>query len=85
MSKTVLLRPALPTKVGQRVLFVGYGGAVTMSMVGHVGLVLRFTRHGNPVISVSLPNDVRRVVEVTDRYGCAKLVDNDNKIVWEDA
>lgn len=63
-----------PTSVGQQVRFRGYGGEVLM---GHeTGVVVRFNRNGKPVIRARHPH--RQIdTEITDRYGCAAVVNDD--------
>lgn len=64
--------PALPWEVGQRVRTVSRGGQVAGWM--ETGVVVRFTRAGNPVVRVDAPGRVGPV-EVTDRWACFRVVD----------
>jgi hypothetical protein len=71
-----------PTEVGQRVRLIGYGGNVRLWMAGKNGTVSRFTRAGNPVIVFDEPSsDGPLVTEVTDTYGCAARINDDDTIM----
>jgi len=73
-----------PTEVGQRVRLTSWakGTDVKSYMVGMTGVVVRFTRAGNPVIRFDEPNyNNPAAAEVTDTYGCARRVDDNDRLV----
>jgi hypothetical protein len=71
-----------PSKIGQLVTFVGYGGNVRQwhCEVG-TAVVVGFTTQGNPVIEISgsmvLANLGSDTWRVTDTLGCARVIDSD--------
>ena len=70
----------VPTEVGQSVRATGYGGSVRKDMIGPIGVVVRFTPSGNPVVRVS-PAGGAETLEVSDRHGCFRVVDADGNLV----
>lgn len=81
----------VPTEAGELVRFVGYGGPVRAYMAepGWAGKVVRFTRAGNPVIEICGPAVLAELgvpsVEVTDTFGCARVIDEAGKLVRPEA
>jgi hypothetical protein len=73
--------PATPTAAGQRIRIVGHGGAITQWMSAATGTVTRFTNRGNPVIALDPLPGWNTPATVTDRYGCARLIDDDGNLV----
>lgn len=71
--------PLPPDAPGQRVRAVSAGGQVAAWM--ETGVVVRFTRAGNPVVRVDAPGRVGGFVEVTDREVCFRRVDDGGRWV----
>jgi hypothetical protein len=70
--------PLPPIEVGQRVRTMGAGGPVALWM--QTGVVVRFTRVGNPVVLVDAPGHAGEVV-VTDTAICFRRVTDDDQWV----
>jgi hypothetical protein len=68
--------PLPPTAPGQRVRAVSAGGRVRLWM--EHGVVVRFTRVGNPVVRVAAPH-LGGHVEVSDTEICFRQVDDDGQ------
>lgn len=70
-----------PSKVGDRVRFVGYGGDVRSYHVDLTGTVVRFNRNGYPVVKLDEPPTHNpQKVEVTDRFNCGRVIDPHNRL-----
>lgn len=73
-------RTIVPTEPGQRVAFLGHGGDVRQWMSDLTATVVRFNRNGHPVLALDSSPTLRAqtgfdALEVTDRWGCARLLD----------
>jgi hypothetical protein len=60
---------------GDRVGFCGYAGEVAIKDMREVGEVVRMNRTGHPVIRIARHSDTGLPKVLTDRYGCARLID----------
>ncbi|HOT79127.1 MAG TPA: hypothetical protein PKY13_04030 [Microthrixaceae bacterium] len=74
----------VPTKAGQRVAFLGHGGDVRQWMCDMTATVVRFNRNGHPVLALDPTASLRAQTgrdsfEVTDRWGCARLLDENDR------
>ena len=74
--------PLPPSAAGQRVRAASAGGRVRLWM--EHGVVVRFTRAGNPVIRVHAPH-LAEDVEVSDTEICFRQVDDVGRWVRGDA
>ena len=64
----------VPTEIGERIQVMARGGNITLGMVGKSGHVGRFNRNGFPVIELD-GCQIGERSQATDRYGCARCVD----------
>jgi hypothetical protein len=96
-TKYTVRRPLEAFRPGQRVRATSYGGNIRLWMTGAEGTVTRITRSGNPIILLdhevrtnhrgetvysTRGHLLKSLPEVSDTYGCFKVIDAEGKLVW---